>query len=125
MEQITQAERDNAGAYLAMTRTQVINVIKGFNQERLEFKPGPQRWSIAETVHHLAIVDNLVLGIAANAISAGATRESAWKDQDEELLSRVRDRKKKLLAPDIGSPSSELSPSAVISSFDAGRLLKF
>jgi hypothetical protein len=37
----------------------------------------------------------------------------------------VRDRKKKLLAPDIGSPSSELSPSAVISSFDAGRLLKF
>ena len=127
MEQITQAERDNAGAYLAMTRTQVINVIKGFNQERLEFKPGPQRWSIAQIVHHLAIVDGLVLGMGAKAISVGTHRESAWKDQDEELLSRVRDRKKKLQAPNIGSPSSDLSPSAVISAFEAGReeLIKF
>jgi hypothetical protein len=104
-----------------MTRTEVVDAIKGFNQDQLEFNPNPQRWSIAETVHHLAIVENLVLGIAANAISAGATRENAWKDRDEVLLSQVRDRRKKLQAPDIGSPSSELSPSAVILAFETGR----
>jgi DinB superfamily len=127
MAKITQAERDNAATYLAMTRTEVIDAINGFNQEQLEFKPGPQRWSISETIHHLAIVDNLVLRIAENAISAGAIRESAWKDQDEKLLSRVRDRRNKLEAPDIGTRSGELIPSAVISAFDAGRekLIKF
>ena len=127
MEVITRVERDNAANYLANTKNEIIGAIRDFNQEQLEFKPGSHRWSIAETVHHLAIVDSLVLGIAANSISACETGESALKDQDKGLLSQVRDRRKKLQAPDIGNPLRELSPSTVISAFETGReeLIKF
>lgn len=127
MEKITQSERDDAAIYLAVTRNEVINAISGMNREQLEFKPNFHGWSIAETVHHLAIVDGLVMGMGANTTSAGTTKASAWSGRDDELLSRVRDRREKMKVPDIGMPSGELSPSAAISAFEEGRkaLIKF
>jgi hypothetical protein len=121
MEHITQAERENAANCLAITRAEVINAVISFNAEQLDFKPGPQRWSIAETVQHLMIVDKLVLGMAANAGSATTTEVSAWNGRDDELLSRVRDRSEKMQAPEIGIPSAGLPAVAAIAEFEAGR----
>jgi hypothetical protein len=127
MGEITPVERRNAEIYLATTRARVVDAIKDFSHAEVTFKPDPQRWSIAETVQHLTIVDKLVFGLVSNAAAAATVQESAWKDQDQALLIRVRDRRERLQAPEIGIPFGELSDTAVIAGFERGRdnLLRF
>src|SRR5437016_9506438 len=59
----TPAEREHAQRYLMETRKGVEDAVKGLTEAQWKFKPGPDRWSAAEVVEHLGLIEDAVDGI--------------------------------------------------------------
>src|SRR5262245_50206271 len=59
---LTQQELEQARLFLEQTRNTVIGATKGLSEAQWRFKPAPDRWSIAENLDHVVIVQERVLG---------------------------------------------------------------
>ena len=60
-QDLSSSDREKGLRYLAETRNGVVEATKGLSDAQWKFKPGPDRWSIAEIVEHLALVENFLL----------------------------------------------------------------
>jgi len=67
---VTVAEREHAERYLAATRDRLVESLKGLSDAQWNFKPSPDRWSIAENMEHIAIVEGRVQEIVGNMAQA-------------------------------------------------------
>src|SRR5262249_12878091 len=64
-QDVTPTDREKALTYLAETRKGVIDATKGLTEAQWKFKPAPDRWSAAEVVEHLVLIEDMVHGILA------------------------------------------------------------
>jgi hypothetical protein len=97
-------------------RNAFLEAIAGLSPQQLEFQPGAGQWSVADIVHHLALVEEAngrLLGMMLKKIAA----ESAPLDAspDESALGQVNDirplmlnRTKKIVAPERVNPQEKL-----------------
>jgi len=81
----TTTETDRAARYLAQSRTGVVHVVRGLTQAQWDFKPAPERWSIAEIVEHLALVEEVFLERAVPQLCASPLRELGSEPQATDL----------------------------------------
>src|SRR5438034_2954548 len=91
---VTPTERDRAVRYLAETRDRVVEAVKGLSDAQWRFKPGADRWSVAEVVEHLALIENMVainILVKLPQAPAGAPDRDP-KQMDATLLAKVPDR---------------------------------
>src|SRR2546423_705268 len=58
---LTPADRDRGIQYLEETRNGVVAATKGLSESQMKFKPGPDRWSVAETLEHIALAEEFIL----------------------------------------------------------------
>lgn len=122
MTALTEAERIRVQNYLATAGDHVMRIAKLLSADQLSFRPRHDRWSIAENIEHLSIVDGLVLGQILEIIGIGGPpTESAWKGSDDLLLEKVRTREPALKAPEIIAPHAERRPVEIILQFETGR----
>src|SRR5215813_2930737 len=56
------ADREKAVQYLESTKNAVLTATKGLSDVQWNFKPAPDRWSIAEVVEHLAAAEDMLRG---------------------------------------------------------------
>src|SRR5260370_35377231 len=61
-EDLQPADVARAKQYLEKTRDEVIAVTEGLSEAQWKFKPGADRWSIAEIVEHIVLTQELILG---------------------------------------------------------------
>lgn len=47
---------------LDRTRAQTLTIIETIDEASFGKRPVPERWSVAEVIHHLTIVDNTIIG---------------------------------------------------------------
>ena len=64
-QELTQAEKERALAYLESTKEKVVTSTRGLSEAQWNFKAGPDRWPGAQVMEHVAasedfIRDNLV-----------------------------------------------------------------
>ena len=59
---VTKEDRQLASRQLADSREGLMKAVKGLTPAQWTFKPGADRWSIAEVVEHLALTEELVNG---------------------------------------------------------------
>jgi DinB superfamily len=52
---MTQAEREHVVAHLEMTQAWLTGEVSSLSAAQLNFRPGPDRWTVAEVVQHLVI----------------------------------------------------------------------
>ena len=52
---MTQTEREHVVAHLEMTQSWLTDEVSSLSAGQLNFRPAPDRWTVAETVQHLAI----------------------------------------------------------------------
>jgi len=52
-QDVSPADKDRALAYLESTKKGVVDATKGLSDAQWNFKPAPDRWSIAEVMEHL------------------------------------------------------------------------
>ena len=55
------SENDKASCHLEESRERVVQAVQGLTETQWKFKAAPDRWSIAEIVEHLALVEDLFL----------------------------------------------------------------
>src|SRR5713101_1048370 len=51
-QEVTQAEKDKALQYLETTKKGVLEATKGLSEAQWNFKPAPDRWSVAQVTEH-------------------------------------------------------------------------
>jgi len=100
-QELTQAEKDRALQYLESTGKNVQDAVKGLSASQWNFRPAPERWSIAQVVEHLAAAEDMLRGmIVEKVMTAPAAPDRDVKMIDDMVLKSVPDRSHKLDAPE-------------------------
>ena len=67
-QEVTQAEKERAIQYLEKTKQGVLDATKGLSDAQWNFKAGPDRWSIAQCVEHIAAAEDYIRGSVAEKV---------------------------------------------------------
>ena len=124
---ISEKERAAAVEYLTTMRDQVVKESSTLTEAQWNFKPGPDRWSVGEVVHHLALAENLLFDLQQKQMSgAAATPEqlASAKGKDDMVRKVVPDRTKKFQAPEPLQPANDAKLSgqkAILAAFQERR----
>src|SRR5215472_14519035 len=63
-QEVTQAEKDRALQYLETTKKNILEATKGLSEAQWNFKPAPDRWSVAQVMEHIAAAEDFMLETA-------------------------------------------------------------
>ena len=64
-QEVTQAEKDKALQYLETTKKNVLEATKGLSEAQWNFKPAPDRWSVAQVMEHIAAAEDFLRTLAS------------------------------------------------------------
>jgi hypothetical protein len=122
-QELTQADRDKAVQYLETTKKGVLEATKGLTPAQWNFKPAPDRWSIAECMEHIASAEDYIRGAVVEKIMlAPAAPGRDVVKIDEAIIANVPDRTHKVQAPEPLKPTNRFgSPQAAIDHFVESR----
>src|SRR6201993_1195093 len=100
-QDVTQAEKDKALQYLETTKKNVLEATKGLSEAQWNFKPAPDRWSVAQVMEHIAAAEDFILQITKEKfmVSPGEPGRDV-KKTDEAVMTMVPDRATKAQAPE-------------------------
>jgi DinB superfamily len=110
-QNVSPADRDKALQYLESTKQGVINATAGLSEAQWNFKPGPDRWSIAEVTEHIAVAEGYLRGFDENQVMKAPPRPEGQDVAaiDALVLSKVPDRTNKKQAPEPLKPNHQFS----------------
>ncbi len=123
-QSLSPEERDKALKYLETTRANVVEVTKGLSSAQWNFKPAPDRWSVAEVTEHIAAAEDFLMGMVTEKVMKAPARTEAddVKAIDEQVLKAVPDRTNKVQAPEPLQPTNRYgSPEASLKHFEESR----
>src|SRR5438477_3699946 len=120
---LTKTERERGVNYLQQNRDGVIAATKGLSDGQMKFKPAPDRWSVAETLEHIALAEDFLYQNVTDKIMkspAGAADRDTAK-ADAMVLAMIPDRSHKAQAPPPLVPTGRWSPSETLAHFQKSR----
>ena len=123
-QSLTAADREKALNYLESTRQGVIDATKGLSPAQWNFKPAPDRWSVAECTEHIAAAEGFIRGMIIEKVMKAPPRP-AGEDVaaiDQMVLAAIPDRSHKAQAPDPIKPTNRFgSPEGSLKAFMESR----
>lgn len=127
-QDVSQADKERALQYLESTKRGVLDATKGLSDAQWNFKPAPDRWSVAEVMEHLAAAEDMLRGMTQEQVMktpAVAARDAEeTKKADEGVLGMVPDRSHKVQAPEPLKPTNRFgSPAAAQKHFVESRAI--
>jgi hypothetical protein len=120
---LTNSDRDRGIEYLQQTHEGVLAAVKGLSEAQIKFKPAADRWSVAETLEHIALVEDLILQNITNKVMqapAGARDRDSAKI-DSLVLAMIPDRSRKVQAPPPAVPIGRWTPAESLEHFQQSR----
>lgn len=123
-QEVTPAEKEKALQYLEKTRQGVLEATKGLSDAQWNFKPGPDRWSIAQVMEHIAAAEDFIRGAVVEKVMLGpAVPGRDLKKTDDAVLAMVPDRSQKAQAPEPLVPTNRFgSPDGSLKHFVESRM---
>jgi hypothetical protein len=124
-QELTQADKEHALQYLECTKQDVLDATKGLSEAQWNFKPAPDRWSVAQVMEHIAAAEdfirvNLVQDKVMTLPAGEPGREV--KKIDAAVEAMVPDRSHKAQAPEPLVPNNRFgSPEGSLKHFLASR----
>lgn len=121
MTTLEATDLEQARQYFTKTRNRVVEVTAGLSDSQYRFKPAPDRWSIAEILEHMVIVQERVLGRIREQLAQAPAPPPGCDPQhlDAIVREKIPDRSIKATAPEF------LNPTGVWTLSDAlGRLFR-
>jgi len=123
-QEVTQAEKERALQYLETTKKGVLEATKGLSEAQWNFKPAPDRWSVAQVTEHIAAAEDFLRTLAKEKVMLAPAGE-AGRDvskTDEAVMAMVPDRSHKAQAPEPLVPTNRFgSPESSIKHFVESR----
>jgi hypothetical protein len=122
-QQLSAADKERALQYLEATKKDILAATKGLSDAQWNFKPGPERWSVAEVTEHIAAAEDLLRGmIEEQVMKAPAVPGRDLKQADDAVLTMVPDRSHKAQAPEPLKPTNRFgSPDGSVKHFVESR----
>jgi len=120
---LTQADREKGLQYLQQTRDGVTAAVKGLSEAQLKFKPGPDRWSVAEVLEHITLVEDSIFQNVTEKVMkapAGAPDRDMAKI-DALILTALPDRSNKRQAPPQFVPTGRWTEEETLDHFLKSR----
>ena len=113
------ARLDRSRAELGAT---VESIAVGLRQQR----PAPDRWSTAEVLEHLSLVERLITGRMADAIASArgrglAAETSARAPLPDAIETRMADRSTRRNAPEASIPTGTVDAAAALRAIEEGH----
>lgn len=102
---------DLARRYFDFTRDRVVGATQTLSETQLRFKPAADRWSIAENLEHIVVVQERILDRLREQF-AEAPAPAADRDNeriDEIIFEKVPERSMKAKAPVFTEPAGTLT----------------
>jgi hypothetical protein len=123
-QEVTQAEKERALQYLETTKKGVLEATKGLSEAQWNFKAGPDRWSVAQVMEHIAAAEDFIRGALKEKIMMAPAGEPGRdvKKADEAVLAMVPDRTNKIQAPEPLVPTNRFgTPEGSVKHFVESR----
>ena len=113
---LTAADRERGMQYLESTRQAVLDATAGLSEAQWNFKPGPDQWSVAEVVEHIAAAEDFLMAMVTNQVMKGPARPAGddVKAIDDMVVAKIPDRSKKAQAPEPHQAHQSLRLSASV-----------
>jgi len=108
-------EREFALKNLQTTHDKFLQSIAGLSPKQWTFKPGPDRWSVAEVSEHIAVSESALLGLVQKQLMASPAapeKREQVKGKDEMILQKIPDRSHKAQAPEFLRPTGRWATEA-------------
>ncbi len=116
------ADREFLLMYLAASRERLLDTVNGLNKEQARFRPSRDRWSVADCVEHVAIVEKEVLNKIQAILLAPPQAEPSATTSDDAILSGVPNRSARCSAPVDALPRRRWTDlRALLRQFEAAR----
>lgn len=125
-QEVTQAEKDRALQYLESTKKGVLEATKGLSEAQWNFKPAPDRWSVAQVMEHIAAAEDFIRGLVKEKVMLAPAGEAGRdvKKTDETVLAMIPDRTNKVQAPEPLVPTNRFgTPEGSIRHFVESRAM--
>ena len=116
-QSLSPAERDHAVTELESSRKAFLEATSGLSEAQWDFKPAPDRWSIAECAEHIGVTETFVLNlITEQALKGPAEPEKRAQVQgkDTSMMAMAVDRSAKFKALEVIQPTRRWATSREI-----------
>ncbi len=123
-QSLAQPDRERALKHLQSTKQSILDATRGLSEAQWNFKPAPDRWSVAEVVEHIAAAEDMLFGLITEQVMKAPPRPEGEdvKAIDDLVLSKVPDRTNKAQAPEPLKPTNRYgSPDAAVKHFVESR----
>jgi hypothetical protein len=119
----TSDERDFAQKLLAGSRDRLLLLVSPLSPTQLVFKAAADRWSIAENLEHVILVEWRGCGFIESALkqSPDPTRHSGYPGAAEGLITMLRDRSHPRRGPEQIQPTGRWPHDQLAPMFRAAR----
>lgn len=120
---MTSAERELALQNLAESRERLLRVTQNLTREQLHFRPAPERWSVAECLEHIVMVEKRLLERIQTTLEKApdAARRSVLEGRDDALVAGTVARELRFQAPEILLPTGRVPDEQLLPEFEAAR----
>jgi hypothetical protein len=122
---LTAAERKQAVQHLKKSQDFFLKSIHKVSDAQWDWKPAPDRWSLAECAEHIALSEDRLLELITQQVlksPAAPERKADVAGKDETVLKMVPDRGQRFQAPEMLQPKKTFATRAeVIKHFKASR----
>lgn len=121
---LSAADREKAVKYLESTKKAVLDATAGLSEAQWNFKPAPDRWSVAQVAEHIAAAEDMLRGMITTQVMSAPARP-AGEDVaaiDQMVLTAIPDRTNKAKAPEPLVPTNRFgSPQGSLKHFEETR----
>jgi hypothetical protein len=120
---LTAADREKVVKYLEQTRDAVVAATQGLSEAQWKFKAAPDKWSVAETLEHIALGEDYMFGYVKNKVmtSPPGAADRDMAKLDALVLAMVPDRSTKRQAPPPLVPTGKWTPAESLDHFLKSR----
>lgn len=114
------AERERVLAHMDETREEYRRIAQALSHSQLHYKPAADRWSVAEILEHIIVVETRVLALVEKALQqpASAVKSSI---EDDPLVEVVAQRVGKLKSPGPVIPNGRWPDDRLLEEFEVIR----
>jgi hypothetical protein len=107
---MTKAERAELIELLNKSEKEFLQAVDGLSEQQWSFKPGPDRWSVAECAEHIVLAEALLFETATTSLTAAA--DDKWEEtlRKTDILRRaLPNRSTKVDAPAAIKPRQAMT----------------
>jgi len=119
---MTKAERAELIELLNKSEKEFVQAVEGLTDQQWSFKPGPDRWSVAECAEHIVLAEALLFETATTSLTAAS--DEKWEDtlrKTDVLRRALPNRTTKVDAPAAIKPRQAMTRQQLMARFKEQR----